>query len=214
MRRPSSADNSPEQLDPNSTPDISPAPRPEHDDSPNDQIEALRVKAQGWAKANREEEEKKEKKEEDRAVRVRVRVNPPPATEAFPVLASANPTPQPTMSHEKLDPAAEPREKKDIIPIPHSIVDGHNTKWRQRLRNPWAYSPCTLVTTLLGFAAIFLMTQSFLTRQLDPKGCDMSYMRPTYSRYDQFDTEHTRFATKYSLYLYREGGMDEDTRVR
>lgn len=28
-----------------------------------------------------------------------------------------------------------------------------------------------------------------------------------------FDTEHTRFATKYSLYLYREQGIDEDNKV-
>ena len=100
---------------------------------------------------------------------------------------------------------------KDIIP--DSIVDGHSSKWRQRLRNPWACSPYTLVTTLAAFAVMFLMAQSFLTRQLDVKGCGMSYMRPKYSRYTDFDTEHTRFASKYSLYLYREGGLDEDTRV-
>lgn len=41
----------------------------------------------------------------------------------------------------------------------------------------------------------------------------MSYMRPYFAKYSDFDTEHTRFATKYSLYLYREGGVDEDTRV-
>jgi glycosylphosphatidylinositol deacylase len=99
---------------------------------------------------------------------------------------------------------------KDIMP--DSIDDGHS-KWRQRLRNPWACSPYTLLTTLAAFAAMFLMAQSFLTRQLDVKGCGMSYMRPMYSRYNDFDTEHTRFASKYSLYLYREGGLDEDARV-
>jgi len=82
-----------------------------------------------------------------------------------------------------------------------------------RLRNPWACSLCTLLTTLLGFTALFLMAQSFMTRQLDTKGCDMSYMRPIFHKFDDFDTEHTRFASKYSLYLYREGGIDEDSRV-
>lgn len=82
-----------------------------------------------------------------------------------------------------------------------------------RMRNPWACSPCTVVATLLGFGALFLMAQSFLTRQLDTKGCEMSYMRPSFVKYDEFDTEHTRFATKYSLYLYREGMIDEDGRV-
>ena len=41
----------------------------------------------------------------------------------------------------------------------------------------------------------------------------MSYMRTSFLRFSDFDTEHTRFATKYSLYLYREGEIDEDTRV-
>ena len=57
------------------------------------------------------------------------------------------------------------------------------------------------------------MAQSFMTRQLDTKGCEMSYMRPIFQEFDDFDTEHTRFASKYSLYLYREGGIDEDSRV-
>ena len=42
----------------------------------------------------------------------------------------------------------------------------------------------------------------------------MSYMRPAFARFSDFDTEHTRFASKYSLYMYREGGVDEDTRVK
>ncbi|KAF1850735.1 GPI inositol-deacylase [Cucurbitaria berberidis CBS 394.84] len=98
--------------------------------------------------------------------------------------------------------------------IPGSTFEGHNSKWRQRLRNPWACSPRMLVTTLAAFAALSLMAYSFLTRQLDVKGCEMSYMRPAYSKYQDFDTEYTRFATKYSLYLYREGGIDEDFRVK
>ncbi|ORY18521.1 GPI inositol-deacylase-like protein [Clohesyomyces aquaticus] len=85
---------------------------------------------------------------------------------------------------------------------------------RPRLRNPWACSLLTMVTTLLAFAVLFLMVQSFMTRQLDPKGCEMSYMRPSFARFSDFDTEHTRFASKYSLYLYREGGIDEDIRVK
>lgn len=41
----------------------------------------------------------------------------------------------------------------------------------------------------------------------------MSYMRPSYVRFSEFDTEHTRFATKYSLYLYREQGADDPNRL-
>ncbi|KAL2261714.1 hypothetical protein VTK26DRAFT_3536 [Humicola hyalothermophila] len=42
----------------------------------------------------------------------------------------------------------------------------------------------------------------------------MSYMRPSYIKLDEFDTEHTRLAAKYSLYLYREQGIDHDAKVR
>ncbi|KAF2870558.1 GPI inositol-deacylase-like protein [Massariosphaeria phaeospora] len=96
---------------------------------------------------------------------------------------------------------------------PATAVEGPG-KRRGRLRNPWACSLATLVTTLLGFGLLFLMVQSFTSRQLDIKGCEMSYMRPAFAKFDDFDTEHTRFASKYSLYLYREGGIDDDIRVK
>jgi glycosylphosphatidylinositol deacylase len=95
-----------------------------------------------------------------------------------------------------------------------SMVDPRDGKQRVGRKNPWACSPYTIVASLLGFGAMALMAQSFLTRQMDSKGCVMSYMRPTYLKYDDFDTEHTRFANKYALYLYREGGIDDDSRVR
>jgi len=41
----------------------------------------------------------------------------------------------------------------------------------------------------------------------------MSYMASSFIKFGDFDTEHTRFATKYSLHLYRELGVDEDPRV-
>ncbi|KAM0325550.1 hypothetical protein ACHAQA_007537 [Verticillium albo-atrum] len=39
-------------------------------------------------------------------------------------------------------------------------------------------------------------------------------MRPSYVRLREFDTEHTRFASKYSLYLYREQGIDTENKLR
>ena len=41
----------------------------------------------------------------------------------------------------------------------------------------------------------------------------MYYSRSIFTQFADFDTEHTRFASKYSLYLYREGGFDEDPEV-
>ncbi|THX83273.1 PGAP1-domain-containing protein [Aureobasidium pullulans] len=85
---------------------------------------------------------------------------------------------------------------------------------RARLRSPWACSLVTMVCTALSLLLLATIAQSFLGRQLDPKGCNMSYMLSAFAKYTDFDTEHTRFATKYSLYLYREAGIDQDTRVK
>ncbi|KAF2713243.1 GPI inositol-deacylase-like protein [Pleomassaria siparia CBS 279.74] len=93
------------------------------------------------------------------------------------------------------------------------MVEGHGRR-RSRQHNPWSCSLYTLATTLLGFGVLALIMQSLMTRQLDIKGCEMSYMRPSFTHFPDFDTEHTRFASKYSLYLYREGGIDEDIRVK
>lgn len=98
-------------------------------------------------------------------------------------------------------------------PTADSVSGQHVGRQRTRWRDPWACSLHAVAATLLGIGALVLMAQSFLTRQLDPKGCEMSYMRPAYHKLPDFDTEHTRFANKYSLYLYREGGIDDDRRV-
>jgi GPI inositol-deacylase len=84
---------------------------------------------------------------------------------------------------------------------------------RPRSRNPWKIKALTVVTFLAGILLLGIIVESLVTRQLDPKGCRMSYMRPSYARLNDFDTEHTRFASKYSLYLYREQGIDEDVKV-
>lgn len=84
---------------------------------------------------------------------------------------------------------------------------------RSRLRSPWSCSLLTLVTTILSILSLSSILHSFVSRQLDIKGCRMSYMRPSFAKLSDFDTEHTRFASKYSVYLYREGMVDEDTKV-
>jgi len=84
---------------------------------------------------------------------------------------------------------------------------------RSRLRSPWSCSLLTLLTTILATLCLVAIIHSFLSQQLDTKGCRMSYMRPSFAKLSDFDTEHTRFASKYSVYLYREGMVDEDTKV-
>ncbi|KAF4547937.1 GPI inositol-deacylase-like protein [Elsinoe fawcettii] len=87
-------------------------------------------------------------------------------------------------------------------------------KHRPRLRSPWSCSPLTVVTTLIAFVVLAVIGRSFLSLHIDPKGCHMSYMAAAYAKFEDFDMEHTRFASKYSLYLYREGGIDDDSRVK
>ncbi|RDW92028.1 hypothetical protein BP5796_01422 [Coleophoma crateriformis] len=97
---------------------------------------------------------------------------------------------------------------------PEKTPDAQVTARRSRLRSPWSCSWLTFITTALATLALVAIVHSFNSRQLDTKGCRMSYMRPSFAKLSDFDTEHTRFASKYSVYLYREGGVDEDTKVK
>ncbi|KAH6717181.1 GPI inositol-deacylase-like protein [Leptodontidium sp. MPI-SDFR-AT-0119] len=94
------------------------------------------------------------------------------------------------------------------------IPESRQNARRSRLRSPWSISFLTLITTALALLSLASIIHSFSSRQLDAKGCRMSYMRPSFAKLSDFDTEHTRFASKYSVYLYREGMVDEDTKVK
>jgi hypothetical protein len=104
------------------------------------------------------------------------------------------------------------RSARDLNP--ESPTDLKTMARRTRLRNPWAISWLTLGTLGAAVVMLLMLVQSFTTRQLDPKGGSMSFMASSFVRFNDFDTEHTRFATKYSLHMYRELGVDEDPRVR
>ncbi|KAL2761198.1 hypothetical protein ACRALDRAFT_2131570 [Sodiomyces alcalophilus JCM 7366] len=79
---------------------------------------------------------------------------------------------------------------------------------------PYSTTLLVLVTSLLGVSLLCTIINSSWARQMDDKGCRMSYMRPSYIPLREFDTEHTRFAAKYSLYLYREQGIDHEQKLR
>ena len=91
---------------------------------------------------------------------------------------------------------------------PDSMADTRGAL-KSRTRSPWSCSLLTAITTATAVMFLLAVIHSAVTRQLDPQGCVMSRMSPTYIKLSGFDTEHTRFATKYSLYLYREEGVDE-----
>lgn len=80
-----------------------------------------------------------------------------------------------------------------------------------RAQNFWRWRPLTLITSAVALLAFTAIVHSALYLQVDPHGCVMSRMSPTYIELKGFDTEHSRFAAKYSLYLYREEGVDEYT---
>ncbi|KAL8701576.1 MAG: hypothetical protein Q9224_000441 [Gallowayella concinna] len=84
-----------------------------------------------------------------------------------------------------------------------------------RMRNPWSCSLLTLTAMLSALVLMLYILHSFATRQLDSKGCDMYYTRGSkFFNFADFDTEHTRFASKYSLHLYREVLFDDDPKVK
>jgi len=96
----------------------------------------------------------------------------------------------------------------------HEIHEKHPShRPARRRQSPWTGSSLLLLATIVASLLSFSIFEAFLTRQQDPDGCQMSYMRAGYAAFPDFDTEHTRFASKYSLYLYREAEIDEDTRV-
>ncbi|KAJ9614518.1 GPI inositol deacylase [Cladophialophora chaetospira] len=79
-------------------------------------------------------------------------------------------------------------------------------------QSPWTWRPLTLISTAVALLSLLVIVRSSFQLQQDPQGCVMSMMAPTYLKLSGFDTEHSRFATKYSLYLYREEGVDEYTK--
>lgn len=107
---------------------------------------------------------------------------------------------------------------RPLGPAPQSaapaMMSDQQDRRGSRTRSPWRSSMLTLTVTALSIGFIYAIVRSLISRQLDPKGCNMSYMSPMYAKLSDFDTEHTRFASKYSLYLYREDGIDQDTMVR
>ncbi|TAQ91000.1 hypothetical protein B7494_g597 [Chlorociboria aeruginascens] len=115
--------------------------------------------------------------------------------------------------NRSMEPAVISVPAKEAI-VNEKMSESRSIPRRPRIRSPWSCSLLTLVTTLLAILLLATILHSFVSRQLDTKGCRMSYMRPSFAKLSDFDTEHTRFASKYSVYLYREGMVDEDTKVK
>lgn len=96
------------------------------------------------------------------------------------------------------------------LPMEAPAADGRRAH-PSRPRSPWACSILTAVITLLAMTFLFSIMRSFASRQVGGDGCGVPMMSPTFIRMLEFDTEHTRFASKYNLFLYREEGVDPYT---
>lgn len=68
----------------------------------------------------------------------------------------------------------------------------------------------TIVITIIAVSGLAAIMDSFVRFQQEPGTCVMSWMNPSYVPMTGFDSSFTRLAAKYSLYLYREGGVDRD----
>ncbi|KAJ5149134.1 hypothetical protein N7448_000712 [Penicillium atrosanguineum] len=114
------------------------------------------------------------------------------------------PSSQPS-NDTKTMPLGSPR-----LPLEAPSPDGRPAR-QSRLRSTWSISILTAFTTLAAVAFLLSTMRSFATRQVGGDGCGVPMMSPTFIRMLEFDTEHTRFASKYNLFVYREEGVDPYT---
>ncbi|CAG8480947.1 13944_t:CDS:2 [Acaulospora colombiana] len=78
-------------------------------------------------------------------------------------------------------------------------------------RSPSALFSCSYLIIIILVVTVLLLgvtLDSFLHHQKDPIGCEVSYMYPEYIKQVGFDSEQTRFAGKYGLYLYKDLSYD------
>ncbi|KAL1918787.1 uncharacterized protein VTP21DRAFT_2809 [Calcarisporiella thermophila] len=67
-----------------------------------------------------------------------------------------------------------------------------------------------VAVVFLTLSTVGIIMHSFIYHQVDPKACAMTYMRPMFLEQTNFDSRWSRLADKYSLFLYREYGYDEN----
>ena len=70
--------------------------------------------------------------------------------------------------------------------------------------------------TLCSLTAVAVLYYAALDtyHSLSPQGCRMSWMWPSYVLQNKFDITWTPHAHRYSLWLYREGNLENNQQVR
>ncbi|ORX67375.1 PGAP1-domain-containing protein, partial [Basidiobolus meristosporus CBS 931.73] len=98
-------------------------------------------------------------------------------------------------------------------PEPYILIDRRASPSKTLLelnnRRIFNLSWPVILVALATLTCFGLVLDSFLNHQLDPRGCEMSYMRPVFLKQNDFNQSHTIYTKKYELYLYREHGYDQ-----
>ncbi|ORZ11221.1 PGAP1-like protein-domain-containing protein [Absidia repens] len=68
-----------------------------------------------------------------------------------------------------------------------------------------------LALIAINLLGCYMILDSFIRHQRDAPGCQMSYSRPSFIH---IPVPQSRLAAKYSLYLYREGGIDSPSQLQ
>src|SRR6266540_2867335 len=99
----------------------------------------------------------------------------------------------------------------------NSFVKHFSTLWKPSalfsMRNASALLSFSYPIIIICVVTIIfggMIIHSFFYHQRDPKGCNVPSMNPLYIKQYNFDSEQTRFAGKYGLYLYRDTKHDND----
>jgi hypothetical protein len=77
-----------------------------------------------------------------------------------------------------------------------------------------SFSYPMIIIGVLTIILVGMIMDSFFNRQKDFKGCHVSRMYPWFIKHDNFDSEQSKFAGKYGLYLYRDRVYDSNDQVR
>lgn len=136
---------------------------------------------------------------------------------SFDLRREGSATPRSRNSSMWRTPSFQPSNDTKSMPLgsprlPMEVPPSGGRRARQsRQRSPWSCSILTAFTTCAAVAILVCIVGSFTGRQHGGDGCGVPMMSPTFIRMLEFDTEHTRFASKYNLFVYREEGVDPYT---
>ena len=91
-------------------------------------------------------------------------------------------------------------------------------KPRSKGARPFASPPMSRLLAVLTLFALAALTGFYYAaldtyHSLSPQGCRMSWMWPSYVLQSKFDRTWTPLAQRYSLWLYREGNLENNQLV-